>query len=53
AYMFVGVEGDKLIFANPWGSNPDWQPKPVSAAQFVALFDLVSVNQPPETVKKD
>ncbi|MFT7583296.1 MAG: hypothetical protein ACI9MR_004983, partial [Myxococcota bacterium] len=42
AYMFVGVEGDKLIFANPWGSNPDWQPKPVSAAQFVALFDLVS-----------
>jgi hypothetical protein len=47
AYMFVKVEGDKLVFANPWGPNPSWQPKPISAAAFVKYFDLISLNGPP------
>ncbi len=47
AYMFVGVEGDKLKFANPWGPNPSYQPKPVSAAEFIKYFDLISLNGPP------
>lgn len=47
AYMFVKVEGDKIVLANPWGPNPSWQPKPISAAEFIKYFDLISLNGPP------
>ena len=52
AYMFVKVEDDKLVFANPWGSNASWQPKPMTAAEFRTFFGGVSVNTPPEAVEK-
>lgn len=45
AYAFEGVvEGDKLQFYNPWGS---YQPKPMTAEQFLANYDSLSVNTPP------
>lgn len=47
AYMFVGVQGGKLMFANPWGPNPSYQPKPIAAAEFIKYFDLISLNGPP------
>lgn len=47
AYMFVRVEGDKLIFANPWGPDPSYQPKPIGARDFLKYFESLSVNTPP------
>jgi hypothetical protein len=46
AYMFVKVEDDKIILANPWGPNPDYQPKPLTAKDFVTYFEGISVNAP-------
>jgi hypothetical protein len=46
AYMFVRVDGDKLVFANPWGPNASYQPKPMSAAEFVKYFGDIAVNAP-------
>lgn len=51
AYMFVGVEGGKIVLANPWGSNPAWQPKPMTAAEFKTFFSSIDVNKPPEAVE--
>ena len=48
AYMFVKVDGDKLVFQNPWGPSADYQPKPIPAADFVKLFESISVNAPPK-----
>jgi len=45
AYAFEGVvEGDKLQFYNPWGS---WQPKPITAAEFLEYYDSLSTNAAP------
>ncbi len=45
AYAFERVvEGDKLQFYNPWGS---YQPKPITAAEFLEYFDSLSTNAAP------
>jgi len=45
AYAFEGVvEGDKLQFYNPWGS---YQPKPITAGEFLKFFDSLSTNAVP------
>lgn len=47
AYVFQNVVGGKEIqFYNPWGS---YQPKPVTAAEFLDLFDSLSTNLPNKT----
>jgi hypothetical protein len=44
AYVFQSVVGGKEIqFYNPWGS---YQPKSVTAAEFLDLFDSLSTNLP-------
>jgi hypothetical protein len=46
AYAFVDVvDGDKLQFYNPWGS---YQPKPITAAQFLEYFDSLATNKVPD-----
>lgn len=45
AYAFEGVvNGKELQFYNPWGT---YQPKPVTAAEFLRLFDALTTNTPP------
>ena len=47
AYAFEGVVGGKLLqFYNPWGS---YQPKPITAAEFLRYFDSLSTNAVPKT----
>lgn len=46
AYMFVRVDGDRIVMANPWGPNASYQPKPMSASEFVKYFEDISVNAP-------
>ncbi len=47
AYAFEGVVGkDLLQFYNPWGS---YQPKPITAAEFLRYFDSLSTNAAPKT----
>jgi hypothetical protein len=44
AYAFQGVvEGDKLQFYNPWGVG-SYQPKPITAAEFLRYFDSLTTN---------
>lgn len=46
AYAFEGVvDGKELQFYNPWGT---YQPKPITPAEFLQLFDSLSVNQVPK-----
>jgi hypothetical protein len=46
AYAFQGVvEQDKLQFFNPWGS---YQPKPITASEFLRYFDSLATNQVPK-----
>ncbi|MFT6144316.1 MAG: hypothetical protein ACJARS_004382 [bacterium] len=46
AYSFSDVvDGDKLQFYNPWGS---YQPKAITAAEFLANFDSLATNQVPK-----
>lgn len=45
AYAFEGIQNGLLQFYNPWGS---YQPKPLTAREFLDLYDSLSVNQPPE-----
>lgn len=45
AYAFDKVVGDQLQFYNPWGS---WQPKPITAAEFLTYFDSLATNQIPK-----
>jgi hypothetical protein len=45
AYGFQDVvNGDQLQFYNPWGSH---QPKPITAAEFLAYFDSLATNAVP------
>ncbi|MSQ00419.1 MAG: hypothetical protein EXR71_00830 [Myxococcales bacterium] len=45
AYAFEGVvNGKELQFYNPWGT---WQPKPVTAAEFLKHFTNISTNKAP------
>ncbi len=45
AYAFEGVvQGDLLQFYNPWGS---YQPKPITAAEFLKYFDSLATNAVP------
>jgi hypothetical protein len=44
AYIFEKVDGQNLIFKNPWGT---WDPKPIPAADFLKLFSGISYNQVP------
>jgi hypothetical protein len=45
AYAFERVvDGDKLQFYNPWGS---YQPKPITAAEFLQYYDSLSTNSAP------
>lgn len=46
AYMFVKVDGDRIVMANPWGPNASYQPKPMTATEFVTYFEDISVNAP-------
>ena len=46
AYAFERVVGkDQLQFYNPWGS---YQPKPITAAEFLRHFDALSTNAVPK-----
>ena len=46
AYSFANVvDGKMLQFYNPWGS---WQPKAITAAEFLENFDSLATNQVPE-----
>lgn len=46
AYSFSDVvDGDKLQFYNPWGS---YQPKAITAAEFLGYFDSLATNQVPK-----
>jgi len=46
AYSFLNVvDGDKLQFYNPWGS---YQPKAITAAEFLDAFDSIATNQVPK-----
>ncbi len=46
AYSFSSVTPDGLLqFYNPWGS---YQPKPITAAEFLASFDSLATNQVPK-----
>jgi len=46
AYAFEAVVGkDQLQFYNPWGS---YQPKPITAAEFLQYFDSLATNQAPK-----
>ncbi len=50
AYAFEGVvDGKELQFYNPWGS---YQPKPISPALFLKLFDSLTTNTPPAAKTK-
>lgn len=50
AYAFEGVvDGTLLQFYNPWGS---YQPKPITAAEFLESFDSLAVNQAPKSKTK-
>jgi Calpain family cysteine protease len=49
AYIFEKIDGDKLVFKNPWGT---WHPKPMSAEQWSKLFTGVSTNQVPKPDEK-
>lgn len=45
AYAFESVVDGKLLqFYNPWGT---YQPKPITAAEFLKYFDSLSTNQVP------
>ncbi len=45
AYAFEGVvNGKELQFYNPWGT---WQPKPITAAEFLKHFTNISTNKAP------
>ncbi|MSP61577.1 MAG: hypothetical protein EXR72_14805 [Myxococcales bacterium] len=46
-YIFESVQGDSLVFKNPWGES---HPKPIPAARFKELFDEMSANptKPPK-----
>ncbi|MFZ5480668.1 MAG: C2 family cysteine protease [Myxococcota bacterium] len=45
AYAFEEVvNGKELQFYNPWGT---YQPKPITPAKFLALFDSLTTNTPP------
>lgn len=47
AYAFSGVTAqNELQFYNPWGS---YQPKPLTAAEFIKFFDSLSTNAVPKT----
>lgn len=47
AYAFSGVTADGLLqFYNPWGS---YQPKPITAAEFLQYFDSLSTNAGPKS----
>jgi hypothetical protein len=45
AYIFEKVEGQNLIFKNPWGT---WHPHPIPVDQFLKLFSGISYNQVPK-----
>lgn len=45
AYIFERVDGDQLIFKNPWGHT---DPNPVKAADFTKLFSSVYTDQVPK-----
>lgn len=47
AYAFEDVVngGKELQFYNPWGT---WQPKPITPAEFLDAFSIISTNQPPK-----
>jgi hypothetical protein len=45
AYIFEKVDGDNLIFKNPWGT---WHPHPIPVDQFLKLFSGISYNQVPK-----
>lgn len=46
AYAFSGVtESGELQFYNPWGS---YQPKPITAGEFLQYFDSLATNQVPK-----
>lgn len=44
AYMFRGVEGETLLFHNPWGPAAHKHPKPMTAGQFREYFETIAVN---------
>ncbi|MCA9519180.1 MAG: hypothetical protein KC635_29795 [Myxococcales bacterium] len=44
AYMFRGVQGETLLFHNPWGPAAHKHPKPMTAAQFREYFETIAVN---------
>ncbi len=46
AYMFRGVQGDTLLFQNPWGPAASKHPKPMTASQFREYFETIAVNAP-------
>ncbi|MBN1946048.1 MAG: hypothetical protein JW797_10250 [Bradymonadales bacterium] len=46
-YIFRGVKSGKIILHNPWGPDPSYQPKPMTAAEFLMYFDALDVNTPP------
>ena len=43
---FFTVDGDRIVMANPWGPNASYQPKPMTATEFVTYFEDISVNAP-------
>lgn len=45
AYAFESVKDGMIQLYNPWGS---YQPKLLTPAEFLASYDSLSVNQPPE-----
>jgi hypothetical protein len=44
AYMFSEVQGETLVFRNPWGPAARNQPKPLTASDFLRLFETIGVN---------
>ncbi len=44
AYVFREVKDGKLQFHNPWGPAAHKHPKPVSAREFLDLFETLGVN---------
>jgi hypothetical protein len=49
AYVFEKVDGEMLIFRNPWGFE---HPEPIDAESFTKFFSSVSTNQVPKPGEK-